>query len=101
MVQTVGSVAYERFNDLVDRSVELVRVMMGCQFALGDLALEIAPMRTHGGNMTPAEGEELGVEDALRLFAGQIGLSLHTVRRRASSSRCTGFRCRHRTRMSR
>lgn len=49
MVQTVGSVPCERFDDLVDRSVELVRVMTGCQFALGDIALEIAPLRTHGG----------------------------------------------------
>jgi len=69
VVQTVGSVSCERFDDLVDRSVELVGVMTGCQFALGDVALEIAPLRTHGGNMALGEGEELGVEDSLRLFA--------------------------------
>ncbi|MCQ8835834.1 DUF6192 family protein [Streptomyces malaysiensis] len=80
MVQTVGSVPCERFDDLVDQSVKLVRVMSGCQFALGDFALEIAPLRNHGGNMSPAEGEEQGVEDSLRLFAEEIGLSFHTVR---------------------
>lgn len=80
MVQTVGSVPCERFDDLVDRSVQLVRVMTGCQFALGDIALEIAPLRTHGGNMALGEGEELGVADSLRLFAEEIGLSFHTVR---------------------
>ncbi|MFE1884173.1 DUF6192 family protein [Streptomyces diastatochromogenes] len=80
MVQSVGSVPCERFDDLVDRSVELVRVMTGCQFTLGDIALEIAWLRTHGGSMALAEGEELGVADSLRLFAEQIGLSFHTVR---------------------
>lgn len=80
MVQTVGSVPCERFDDLVDQSVKLVRVMTGCQFALGDFALEIAPLRTHGGNMSLGEGEEQGVEDSLRLFAEEIGLSFHTVR---------------------
>ncbi|MFG1663915.1 hypothetical protein [Streptomyces sp. Y7] len=64
----------------MDRSVQLVRVMTGCQFALGDIALEIAPLRTHGGNMALGEGEELGVADSLRLFAEEIGLSFHTVR---------------------
>ncbi|GHE43954.1 hypothetical protein GCM10018785_11910 [Streptomyces longispororuber] len=31
--EVIGSVAGERFEALVDRSVELVRVMTGCQFA--------------------------------------------------------------------
>jgi hypothetical protein len=60
VVQTVGSVPCERFDDLVDRSVQLVRVMTGCQFALGDIALEIAPLRTHGGDMRLGEDDELG-----------------------------------------
>ncbi|KJY41677.1 hypothetical protein VR41_11535 [Streptomyces sp. NRRL B-1568] len=49
MSEMTGSVPCERFEALVDRSVELVRVMTGCQFALGDIALEIAPLRSHGG----------------------------------------------------
>ncbi|MFJ8391093.1 DUF6192 family protein [Streptomyces sp. NPDC094438] len=75
----IGSVPGERFEDLVDQSVQLVRVMTGCQFTLGDIALEIAPLRMHGGNMS-LEDEELGVEGSLRLFAESIGLSFHTVR---------------------
>ncbi|WP_425824853.1 DUF6192 family protein [Streptomyces fractus] len=80
MTQTIGSVPYDRFDALVDQSVELVRVMTGCQWALGDIALEIAPLRSHGGNMALGEGEEIGVEGALRLFAEAVGLSFHTVR---------------------
>ncbi|MFI8932547.1 DUF6192 family protein [Streptomyces sp. NPDC053474] len=79
MSEVIGSVAGERFEALVDRSVELVRVMTGCQFALGDIALEIAPLRSHGGDMTLGE-DELGVEGSLREFAEAIGLSFHTVR---------------------
>ncbi|WP_063804140.1 DUF6192 family protein [Streptomyces roseifaciens] len=79
MSETIGSVPCERFEVLVDRSVELVRVMSGCQFSLGDVALEIASLRSHGGDMTLGE-DELGVEGALREFAQAIGLSFHTVR---------------------
>ncbi|MEV0094026.1 hypothetical protein [Streptomyces sp. NPDC050738] len=43
----------------VDQSVQLVHVMTGCQFTLGGIALEIAPLRTHGGNML-VEDAELG-----------------------------------------
>ncbi|MEU2874165.1 hypothetical protein ABZ769_34055 [Streptomyces olivoreticuli] len=60
MDQVIGSVPSERFEALVDRSVELVKVMSGCQFALGDFALEIAPMRSHGGFVTLGE-DDLGV----------------------------------------
>jgi hypothetical protein len=78
--QAVGSVPCEHFDDLVDQSVELVRVMTGCQFLLGDIALEIAPLRTHGGDMRLGEDDELGVAGALHVFAEAIGLSFHTVR---------------------
>ncbi|MBT2385888.1 DUF6192 family protein [Streptomyces sp. ISL-11] len=79
MSEVIGSVPCERFEALVDWSVELVRVMSGCQFALGDIAPEIAPLRSHGGNMKPEE-DELGVKGTLREFAEAIGLSFHTVR---------------------
>ncbi|MET7976299.1 DUF6192 family protein [Streptomyces mirabilis] len=80
MAQGIGSVPCEGFDDLVDQSVQLVRVMTGCQFCLGDIALEIAPLRTHGGHMALGDDEELGVEGSLRMFAEAIGLSFHTVR---------------------
>ncbi|MGW1365265.1 DUF6192 family protein [Streptomyces chartreusis] len=80
MAEAVGSVPCERFDEMVDQSVELVRVMTGCQFMLGDIALEIAPLRTHGGNMALGQDAELGVEGSLRVFAEAIGLSFHTVR---------------------
>ncbi|MEU3098717.1 hypothetical protein ABZ690_29165 [Streptomyces sp. NPDC006967] len=80
MAQTIGSVLRDRFNVLVDQSLQLVEVVTGCQFALKEAALEIAPLRTHGGNVALGEGEGLGVEGSLRLFAEAIGLSFHAVR---------------------
>ncbi|QDQ15928.1 hypothetical protein [Streptomyces spectabilis] len=79
MSEVTGSVPGERFEALVHRSVELVRVMTGCQFALGGIALKVAPLRTRGGGMRLGE-DELGVEGLLRESAGAIGLSFHTVR---------------------
>ncbi|WP_055567799.1 DUF6192 family protein [Streptomyces atriruber] len=79
MSQTIGSVLRNRFEELVTESVKLVHAMSRCQFAVGDMALEIAPLRTHGGDMTLGE-DERGVEGALRQLTDSIGLSFHTVR---------------------
>lgn len=49
MAQSVGSVLRERFDELVGQTLRLVEVMTNCQFAIGDMALEIEPMRSHGG----------------------------------------------------
>ncbi|WP_346093955.1 DUF6192 family protein [Streptomyces olivaceiscleroticus] len=59
--------------------MKLVHAMTRCQFAVGDAALEIAPLRSRGGDVSLGE-DELGVEGALRIFAEEIGLSFHTVR---------------------
>ncbi len=80
MAGSVGSVLRDRFEELVTESLKLVQVMTCCQFALGDMALEIEPLRRHGGHL-PVEGEDAqSVEASLRAFAESIGLSFHTVR---------------------
>ncbi|MEV1069674.1 DUF6192 family protein [Streptomyces sp. NPDC050263] len=50
-----------------------------CQFGLGDAALELEPLRGHGGHLPLDEGDQ-GVEESMRLFADEIGLSFYTVR---------------------
>lgn len=77
--EAIGSVPCEWFEAPVDQPAELVQVMTGCQFALGDIALETAPPRSHGGDMTLGE-DEPGVEGALRAFAETIGLSFPIIR---------------------
>ncbi|WP_053698502.1 hypothetical protein [Streptomyces sp. NRRL F-5755] len=80
MAESVGSVLRDRFEELVVQSLKLVQVMTSCQFAVGDMALEIEPLRRHGGHL-PVEGEDIqSVEASLRIFAESIGLSFHTVR---------------------
>ncbi|WP_329520641.1 hypothetical protein [Spirillospora sp. NBC_01491] len=44
-------------------SVKLVAVMTGCQFALGDIALEFEPMRSHSGHQPVDDEDTLSVED--------------------------------------
>ncbi|MGW5733192.1 MULTISPECIES: hypothetical protein [Streptomyces] len=73
MPQTIGSVPRARFEELVAASVKLVHAMSRCQFAVGDMALEIAPLRTHGGEMTIGE-DELGVQGAPRRCSPRLGL---------------------------
>ncbi|WP_223279895.1 DUF6192 family protein [Streptomyces sp. SDr-06] len=68
-----------RFEELVARSLDSVEMDARCQFAIGDAALEIEPMRPHGGRY-PVDGDGLGVQESLRLFAESIGLSYYTVR---------------------
>lgn len=73
-LERVGSVSCERYRQLVDRGRELVGVLSGCQFALGDLALEIEPMRSWGGSMPGSTAIA-----TLVLFAEEIGVPYKTV----------------------
>lgn len=72
--EKIGSVSTERYRQLVDRGRQLVGVLTGCQFALGDLALEIEPMRSWGGSVPGS-----AVIATLELFAEEIGVPYKTV----------------------
>jgi hypothetical protein len=76
----VGRVSQERYDQVVAESRELVAAMTRCQWRLGDLALEIEPLRPHGGSTPDAVAEGFGVEETLRRFAEDIGLAYSTVR---------------------
>ncbi|QUC59012.1 RacO protein [Streptomyces sp. A2-16] len=77
---TIGSVDRERFEVLVSDSLDKVEMDARCQFALGDAALEIEPLRGHGGHLPVEDEDQLSVEESLRLFADRVGLSFFTVR---------------------
>ncbi|MER5436630.1 DUF6192 family protein [Streptomyces sp. NPDC002588] len=79
MVEMVGKVTRSRYDELVAESVDMVEEDTRCQFALGDSALELEPLRGHGVHLPLDEGDH-GVEESLRLFADEIGLSFYTVR---------------------
>ncbi|MFI7296863.1 DUF6192 family protein [Streptomyces sp. NPDC050121] len=79
MVEMVGKVTRSRYDELVAESLDMVEEDTRCQFGLGDAALELEPLRGHGGHLPLDEGDQ-GVEESLRLFAEEIGLSFYTVR---------------------
>jgi hypothetical protein len=80
MVEMVGKVTRSRYDELVAESLDMVvEEDTRCQFALGDAALELEPLRAHGGHLPLDEGDQ-GVEDSLRRYAEEIGLSFYTVR---------------------
>ncbi|MDX3643479.1 DUF6192 family protein [Streptomyces sp. MB09-02B] len=79
MVEMVGKVTRSRYDELVAESLDMVEEDTRCQFGLGDAALELEPLRGHGGHLPLDEGDQ-GVAESLRLFADEIGLSFYTVR---------------------
>ncbi|WP_249402395.1 DUF6192 family protein [Streptomyces sp. YIM 121038] len=65
----------ERYDELVKLGRDWVATMSSAQWRIGDAALEIEPMRPHGGAKALFD-----VSEAIRLFAEDIGLSYSTVR---------------------
>ncbi|MGW0819109.1 DUF6192 family protein [Streptomyces viridiviolaceus] len=60
-------------------SLHHVEAQSAGQWALGDAALEIEPIRAHGGH-GPVPEDGVRVEESLRVFAEDVGLSLSTVK---------------------
>ncbi|MFM9443886.1 hypothetical protein [Streptomyces acidiscabies] len=60
LVETVGKVTRGRFTELVAESLVLVEEDTRCQFAHGDLALGLEPLRGHGGHLALDEGDRGG-----------------------------------------
>ncbi|MER7772369.1 DUF6192 family protein [Kitasatospora sp. NPDC096140] len=77
--ESVGAVSLERYDELVAEGRDLVEQMGRCQFRIGDMALEIEPMRPVGGGEHGVD-EVFTVTGSLKRFAEDIGLSFHTVK---------------------
>ncbi|SEG95104.1 hypothetical protein SAMN04489712_1662, partial [Thermomonospora echinospora] len=73
MADKIGNVTERRFDTLVDRAHDMVQTMTSHQFAIGDMALEIEPIRR------PRSGRDEGIHASLRLFADEIGETFDTV----------------------
>jgi hypothetical protein len=73
----VGSVSASRYAEIVTKLRKLVETASGIQFAIGDSALEVEPMRGRGGS---APGDEtFTVRDSLFRLAEDIGVAYRTV----------------------
>ncbi|MFF3159895.1 DUF6192 family protein [Streptomyces sp. NPDC057910] len=79
MPERVGNVSRSRYEQLVVEARALVTQVARAQFALGDKALEIEPMRPVGGSVAKGTEELFTVEEALQMFADDIGVALATV----------------------
>lgn len=79
MSQRVVNVSRSRYEQTVAEARELVAQVARAQFALGDKALEIEPIRPVGGSAGKGPEELFTVEESLRLFADDIGVAPGTV----------------------
>jgi hypothetical protein len=76
----IGNVSRARYEEIIAEDRKLVEIDTKIQFVIGDHALEIEPMRPHGGSV-PASGEDLlGVRETLELYAEDIGVPYNQVR---------------------
>ncbi|MEV5955776.1 hypothetical protein AB0M11_18715 [Streptomyces sp. NPDC051987] len=64
-----------RFEELVSDSLDKDEMDTRCLFALGDAALEIEPLRGHGGHLPIEDEDRLSVEDSLRYIVTEGGLT--------------------------
>ncbi|MFE2530155.1 DUF6192 family protein [Streptomyces sp. NPDC059382] len=80
MSERVGNVTRSRYEQIVAEARELVAQVARAQFALGDKALEIEPMRPVGGSMPNGTDDLFTVEESLALFADDIGVAASTVK---------------------
>ncbi len=70
----IGNVTERRYDTLVGQASDAIRSMTKNQFTIGDMALEIQPMRPTRG------GRDEGIYASLRAFADDIGELFETVR---------------------
>ncbi|WP_301121286.1 DUF6192 family protein [Mycolicibacterium fortuitum] len=80
MPSKIGNVTQRRYDQLVAEGRGLVEQQTHCQFALGDRALEIEPIRPHGGAHPDTAQEPFGVGEALRMYAEDIGVPQSTLK---------------------
>jgi hypothetical protein len=75
----IGNVTKRRYDQLVAEGRGLVEQQSRCQFALGDRALEIEPIRPRGGAHPGPDEELVSVGDAIRIYAEDIGMPVSTL----------------------
>ncbi|MFI5672237.1 DUF6192 family protein [Streptomyces sp. NPDC051704] len=77
-IEKIGSVGFDRYTEIVTELRKLVETIGQAQFAIGDYALEIEPMRAF---RQPEPSEEMfTVRDSLLRLSEDIGLSYSVVK---------------------
>ncbi|MFD8060957.1 hypothetical protein ACFXA0_20390 [Streptomyces cyaneofuscatus] len=75
----IGNVTRQRYEQLVTQAKELIAQIAPSEFSLGDMALEIEPMRAVGGSMPNGTDDLFTVTESLQMFADDIGVERRTV----------------------
>lgn len=75
----IGDVTRLRYEQLVTQAKELIAQVARAQFAMGDMALEIEPMRAAGGSMPNGTDDLFTVTESLQIFADDIGVERRAV----------------------
>lgn len=78
-VTRVGQVTLRRYNQLVRQSKEWVAAHTKAQWAIGEAALEIEPIRHRGGQQAGPGEELLTVAESMQMFADDIGVPVTTI----------------------
>ncbi|WP_189554252.1 DUF6192 family protein [Streptomyces lavendofoliae] len=79
MSDRIGNVTRQRYEQLVTQAKELIAQVARAQFTLGDMALEVEPMRAVGGSMPNGTDDLFTVTESLQMFADDIGVERRTV----------------------
>ncbi|MFF4309677.1 DUF6192 family protein [Streptomyces sp. NPDC001507] len=79
LTDRIGNVTRQRYEQLVAQAKELIAQIARAQFGLGDMALEIEPMRAVGGSMPNGVDDLFTVTESLQMFADDIGVERRTV----------------------
>ncbi|CAL9335792.1 hypothetical protein SUDANB6_00164 [Streptomyces sp. enrichment culture] len=79
MTDRIGNVTRQRYEQLVAQAKDLIAQVARAQFALGDMALEIEPMRSVGGSVPNGTDDLFTVTESLQMFADGIGVEQRTV----------------------
>src|SRR5512135_600411 len=79
MPTRIGNVTRERYEELVAEGRQLVAEQTRIQFRLGEDALEIEPLQPRGGAHPAPQEELLGVEEAIAMYAEDVGVPVATM----------------------
>ncbi|MFH8350557.1 hypothetical protein [Streptomyces sp. NPDC018045] len=78
-MEKVGSVARDRYEEIMAELRAQMRADHRIQFTVGDRALEIEPMRGHGGSMPNGDDDLFTVEESLQLLSEDTGIPVKTI----------------------
>ncbi|WP_190113113.1 DUF6192 family protein [Streptomyces cinnamoneus] len=82
----VGNVSQQRYEEIVAELTGAVAAESVSRWLVGDRALEIEPLRRHGGSLPNGDDDLVTVEESLHRLSEDIGVPYNTVKKRRWTS---------------